>query len=71
MSNAYADWEHDERQEQARCATAAWCCTACGQKYGHSTRRIDTCHGGTCDVCGMEAGLWPVRAWGWLKKGGE
>ena len=69
MSNEMQDWLHDERQEQARCATAAWCCTACGRKWGEVTSEIGTVHDGVCDVCGDEAYVWPVRAWGWLRRG--
>ena len=68
MSSAQADWEYDERQEQARCATAAWCCAACGAKYGEARDGQHTYHNGSCDVCCMEAGVCAVRDWGWLRK---
>ena len=68
ISNAMKDWLRDEEHERKQALKATWCCDACGEKWGERTRSVTTYHNGTCDVCGMEAGVCNVRTWGWLKR---
>ena len=68
MSNAYMDWMRDEEEERLRCATAAYCCAECGDKWGECRGWLKTWHNGKCEVCLADAAVCSVRHYGWLKK---
>lgn len=69
MSNAYRDWRKDVEADRPRALTAAYCCSVCGELWGTGQGGVYTVHNGQCNVClARDVAVWPVRAYGYLKK---
>ena len=76
MSNAYADWRHDEEQERANAASAKptvqnwpheYICRWCAQKRGGKwpSGHAATQHEGECGYCLNRRGLCSIGDWDW------